>query len=355
MSFEQDIRKAVEEAGGWWNAHSHLDRTLVMDAKYVAHADMDPWEIAVYPLEVKQHTTGVLHEGPAYFRESLYERMDRALEESARHGVRRIDSFIDTTADGVGSRALECALELKERHRENIDFRVGAYPIFGFKDDDPARWDVFAAGARIADFIGTLPERDTRKGHIGFGEHFRRVLELANSLDNKEVHFHVDQTNRPDEEGTLTLIEAVRWLRPDRSGHTEGRPPTVWAVHALSVASYDEDRFRRVADGLKETNIGVIVCPVATLSNRQDRRITVPMHNSITRVLEFLAEDIPVRIGTDNVQDFFLPAGSFDLYQEIFVAANALRFYNASTWAKVATGKKLNEVDKMKIRNALKN
>jgi cytosine/adenosine deaminase-related metal-dependent hydrolase len=123
----------------------------------------------------------------------------------------------------------------------------------------------------------------------------------------------------------------------------------------LSVASYDEERFRRTIEGLKETNIGVIVCPVATLSNRQDRRISVPMHNSITRVLEFLAEDIPLRIGTDNVQDFFLPAGSFDLYQEIFTAANALRFYNASTWAKVAAGKKLNEVDKMKIRNTLKN
>jgi hypothetical protein len=37
------------------------------------------------------------------------------------------------------------------------------------------------------------------------------------------------------------------------------------------------------------------------------------------------------------------------------LAANALRFYNYSTWAKIATGKKLNEVDKMKIRSVLKN
>jgi hypothetical protein len=33
------------------------------------------------------------------------------------------------------------------------------------------------------------------------------------------------------------------------------------------------------------------------------------MHNSITRVLELLIADIPVRIGTDNVEDFFLPPG----------------------------------------------
>jgi len=345
MSFEAELRKAVRETGGWVNAHAHLDRAFVMDAKFVAHADMDPWEIATYPLVVKQHVTGVLHEGMAYTRESLKERMGRALEESIAHGVTRMDSFIDTTADGVGLLALECAIELKEKYRERIDFRVGAYPIFGFKDDDRRRWEVFEEGAKLADFIGTLPERDARKGHIGFKEHFRRVLELANRLDNKEVQFHVDQTNLPDERGTLTLIEAVRWLRPDSRGRAEKRNPTVWAVHALSVASYDDEKFREVTEGLKETNIGVIVCPSATLSNRQDRKILVPMHNSITRVLELLAEDIPVRIGTDNIQDFFLPAGSLDMYGEIFVAANALRFYNYSTWVKIAPGKRLNEVD----------
>jgi cytosine deaminase len=353
MSYEQEMRTAVDDAGGWWNAHAHLDRAFVMEPRYVEHADMDPWEIATYPLEVKQHATGVLHDGLAYSRESLIGRMSAAIEESAAHGVRRIDSFIDTTADRIGLLALECALELKSVFSTSMDFRVGAYPIFGFKDDDRRRWELFAEGARLADFIGTLPERDARRGHIGLKEHFRRVLELANSLGGKEVHFHVDQTNLPDEQGTLTLIEAVRWLRPDPRGRAERRQPTVWAVHALSVASYDEERFRGVLEGLAETNIGVIVCPNATLSNRQDRRVTVPMHNSITRVLDFLAADIPVRLGTDNVQDFFLPAGSLDMYQEVVTAANCLRFYNSATWAKVAAGRPLNEVDRMKVRNAL--
>ena len=76
-------------------------------------------------------------------------------------------------------------------------------------------------------------------------------------------------------------------------------------MHALSVSSYNDDRFRRLLDGLKETNIGIIVCPNATLSNKQNRSVMVPMHNSITRVLDFLVEDIPVRIGTDNIEDFF--------------------------------------------------
>lgn len=355
MGFEQELRNAIKNLGGWFNAHAHIDRAYVMESKYVEHADMDPWDIATYPLEVKQHTTGTLHEGLAYTRESLRERISKALEASIAHGTRRLDSFIDTTADCIKTTALEVALELKEHYRGKIDFRVGAYPIFGFKDDQPERWEVFLHGAKMADFIGTLPERDSRPTHIGFKEHFRRILNAANALDYKEVHMHVDQSNRPDENGTETLIEAVRWLRPDSSGRVQRRTPTVWAVHALSIASYSEDRFKRVVEGLYETNIGVIVCPSATISNKQNRNIMVPMHNSITRVLELLLAGIPVRIGTDNVEDFFLPAGSLDLYNEVSYAANALRFYNFTTWAKIATGHPLNEVDKMKIRSSLEN
>ncbi len=355
MSFEKEVRKAVADLGGWWNAHAHIDRSFIMESRYVEHADMDPWEIATYPLEVKQHITGALHEGLAYTAESLGERMTRSLEESIEKGVKRLDSFIDTTSDCIGLSAVEAALDLKEKYSGKIDFRIGAYPIFGFKDSDPERWNCFTAGARMADFIGTLPERDGRTTHIGFKEHFRRIIEFANSMGFKEAHLHVDQSNHPEENGTETLIEAVRWLRPDRRGRAEGRDPSIWAIHALSVASYPEERFHRVIEGLKENNIGVIVCPSATLSNKQDRNKMVPMHNSITRVLELLLADVPVRLGSDNVQDFFLPAGSFDMYNEVYVAANALRFYNFTTWAKIATGTKLNEVDKMKIRNALHN
>lgn len=349
MTFAEGVQAGVKRYGGWYNAHAHIDRSFVMDSSYIHHADMNAWDVAGYSLEVKQHTTGALHEGPAYTEESLRTRISQALDESISYGVRQLDSFIDTTGDCIGTRALDIALELRDEYKEKITFRVGAYPIFGFKDNKPERWEIFREGAERADFIGTLPERDAREYHIGFREHFRRVLTLANELGQKEVHFHVDQSNNPHENGTETLIEAVRWLRP----YTKTYPtpaPTVWAVHALSVASYDEERFQKVVEGLQETNIGIIVCPTATLSNYQDRRILVPMHNSITRVLDFALADIPVRFGTDNVQDFFLPNGTIDMYHEIVAASNILRFYNYTTWAKFGTGTRLNQVDKMKIQ-----
>ena len=342
MSFEQLVRDEVKKLGGWVNAHAHIDRAYTMDNKYFEHADMDPWEVANYPLTVKQSVVGNVHEGAAFTTESLKVRMSRVLEKSIAFDVATLSTAIDTTAD-IGTRGLETALELKNEYDGRIVFNIGAYPIFGFKDSRPERWDIFVEGAMMADFIVTLPERDAKEDHIGFKEHFRRVLNLANQL-KKDVHFHVDQTNDPEENGTETLIEAVRWLQPNIK---------IWAVHALSVASYDEWRFNRLVEGLQETGIGIIVCPNATLSNRQNRNIDVPMHNSITRVLEFCLADIPVMFGTDNIEDYLCPENTPDMYDEIKTAARALRFYNASTWAKLATGTKINEVDKMKIRKAL--
>ena len=351
--FEKVLRTHVKDLKGWFNAHAHIDRAHTFRPEYYHHADKKLHEIPNYPLIIKQHITGDLHEGKAYEEEELIQRISKTLEEMIRLGYRRVDSFIDTTADIPDLRALKVALMLKEKYQDQIKFRVGAYPIFGFEDAKSDRWDVFVQGANLADFIGTLPERDALPNHIGFREHFRRVLNLANQLDYKEVHMHVDQTNNPDEDGTEKLIEAVRWLRPYIPG-TSPAEPTVWAVHALSVASYDQERFERVVQGLKETNIGVIVCPSATLSNKQNRDILVPMHNSITKVLDFITAGIPVRIGTDNIDDVYMPVGDADMYLEVRDAANTLRFHSSpKTWAKVATGTKLNEMDKKYTKDAL--
>ena len=342
MSFEKAIREEVDSLGGWINAHAHIDRAYVMESKYVEHADMDPWEISNYPLPVKQSVTGNLHEGLAYTRESLKERMSRVLDRSIDVSVKKLYSAIDTTAD-IGLTALETALELKEEYSDRINFQVGSYPIFGFKIDEPERWDTFVEGSAMADFIVTLPERDDKDDHVGFKEHFRRVINLAKDLE-KDVHFHVDQTNNPSENGTETLIEAVRWLKPKTN---------IWAVHSLSVASYNECRFRRIVEGLKETGIGIIVCPNATLSNKQNREVDVPMHNSITRVLDFILAGIPIRVGTDNIEDFFCPENTPDMFDEIRTAARSLRFFNTSTLAKLGAGIKMNEVDKMKIKKSM--
>ncbi len=201
-----------------------------------------------------------------------------------------------------------------------------------------------------ADFLGTLPERDARFGHVGYDEHIRRTLALAHKA-KKPIHYHLDQANDPRENGTETVIEAVRWLgSPKVEGETG---PTVWAVHVISPSTYEEDRFEKMLEGLLEYNIGVICCPSAAISMRQKRPIDTPTHNSVARILEMAERKIPVRLGSDNIADVFLPATTASLYDEVLVLSNALRFYNVEVLAKLMCGMPLNNMDRKAIHDSL--
>ena len=312
---------------------------------------MDPLEASSYSLRVKQNLTGDLHRGPAYERDELRCRMEHNLNKMIECGTRRADSFIDVSNDNVGLTALEIALELKEEKKDKIDFRVGAYPIFGFKDSEPERWELFVEGAKKADYIGSLPERDDKREHprhIGYDENIKRTLALGREL-GKPVHYHVDQGNDPHENGTETLVEAVRWLGQPM----DRKEPSVWAVHAISPSCYSEERFERLMDGMKRSNIGVICCPTAAISMRQLRIYETPTHNSIARVMEMMANEIPVRIGSDNIEDVFLPSTTPSLYDEMIVLSNAIRFYNPDILAKLSTGKGMTDMDRELVNRSL--
>ncbi len=344
--WDENLDAIVKTLGGYENAHAHLDRANTMDSKYWAHMNLDPREVASFSLRVKQNSVGYLHTGLAYTSEDLYARMKSELERMTTIlGVKEVTSFIDVSPD-IRLRALEAALKLKDDFAERIKFQVGAYPVFGFKErpeEKPTRWELFKEAAEMADFLGTLPDRDA--DGIGIDEHFRRVLQLGRDLD-KEVHCHVDQDNTPDQNQTETLIEAVRWLGSPK----KDSEPSVWAVHVISPSCYPEEHFRRLVDGLLKYNIGVISCPSAAISMRQLRNYVTPTHNSVARILELLEAGVYVKIGTDNISDIFIPNGDGKIESELWSAASFCRFYRENIWAKVGSGTRLNDVDREYIR-----
>ena len=270
-------------------------------------------------------------------------------------GVRRIDTNIDATPDldEDGLLAVNVARELKTEFEGRIDMRVAPTPIFGFKTSD--RWEVFKAAAAKCDYISLLPEKDDYPkgsdpdGRIGFERHLARGLELGCKL-NKEVQFHLDQANVPDERGTERLLEAFKFCDQPNLERDE---PAVKIIHMISPSSYDEQRFARLAEGLKEHHVGIIVCPTAALSMRQLRSVEGPTHNSIARVLELLKLKVPVWLGTDNIADVFVPASDGDMLSEIKQATHALRMYIPSIWAKLGSGSPLNNVDSATIGRIL--
>jgi cytosine/creatinine deaminase len=341
--------------GGFYNAHAHLDRAYTLEDKYLAHVGTTPLKASNLPLSVKQNLVGDLHTGPAYEPKDLRDRLRKALDRQIAFGVRRIDTNIDATPDldDGGLLAIHIALELKaEYSKKKLDVRVAPTPIFGFKER--GRWDVFAEAAKKCDYLSLLPEKDDYRkgtdpdGRVGFKHHVRMGLELARTL-RKEIQFHVDQMNVPFEEGALRVLEVLEsQYQPDMGGE-----PAVWLIHMISPSSYDEPRFKILLERLVEHHVGVIVCPTAALTMRQLRSIEGPIHNSIARVAELIKAKVPLRVGSDNISDVFVPQGDGDMLTEVKVGDMMTRLNLPHIWTKLACGVPLNNVDIHDVGSAL--
>lgn len=346
--YDQEVLRHVYPYGGVYNAHAHLDRAYTLEDRYLRHMGTTPLEASNLPLSVKQNLVGNLHEGIAYTEENLRERMTYAIEMQIAYGTRRIDTCIDAAPKlpESGLIAIRIALELKEKFKDRIAIRIAPNPIFGFKEKS-GRWEVFKEAAKLCDFLSLLPEKDDfdnplkRDGKIGFRKHIRMGLELACEL-GKEVQLHLDQANIPSEKGTATLLEGLRWMEQPFIG--EGIP-SVKIIHMISPSAYPEEQFALLVDGLLEHNVGVIICPTAAISMRQLRSVESATHNSIARMLELIKRKVPLWIGSDNINDVFVPQGDGDMLTEIKMGGHGIRIATPSIWGKLLTGTPLNEVD----------
>jgi cytosine/adenosine deaminase-related metal-dependent hydrolase len=350
-SFFTALRSRIVALGGVCNAHLHLDRAGTLDdtLRLLAAADgAGPANRSALSLSAKHAIIPLIHASDCYDPPRLRERAAGYLDLLVAAGTTRADTVVDTTADRVGLSALETFLDLKAAYGGRLDLRVGAYSPLGFKDAEPDRWALVEEGARIADFIGGLPERDdctVYPDHIGYNESCRRLLALSAEL-GKPLHLHVDQKNLAAEDGTERAVQAAAQLGLSAD---PGAEPAVWLVHAISPSAYDEPRFRDIVGRIVASRMGVICCPSAAISMRQFRPVAAPTHNSIARVLDLLAAGIPVRVGSDNICDITSPAGTTDLAMELFVLANTIRFYDLEILAKLGAGLALDAADRGRI------
>ena len=345
---------AIRQQGGMFNAHLHLDRAGTLDEVYmesIGHRILDTSHISLHQ---KHSMITNLHKGLAYTPEDFDRRINAFLDEMVACNTVRADTLVDCTADGLGLTAMKWMQEIKRQRAGQIDLRLAAYSPFGFDDADPVRWELMVEGAKHADFLAALPEADDTDeypSHIGFREHCKRMLMLANE-HGKMLHVHTDQRNEPSEDGTEQLIEVVREVGSPKMPNGE---PSVWAVHLISPSTYDDARFNRMVEGMLECNIGVITCPSAALGMRQFRPLMTPTYNSIPRLLEMLVAGVHVRVGSDNISDICSPSTTADLVDEIYVLSAALRFYQPDILARLAAGKPLDGKQRDFVRDHLAN
>lgn len=348
--FYEYLSEKINELGGYHNAHLHLDRSHTLRDGELALSSNLKNAVAHLALNQKHQLISEIHQGPGYENENLRKRFNKSLDTMVACNTRRADSVIDVTADGLGLRALETALEISKIRAHEIDFRVGVYSPLGFTDSNPEHWELIEEGAEIAHFIGCLPEKDDRTdypNHIGYEACCRRMIDLARR-HNKSLQVHTDQVNHPNECGTERLLNAIEAEKMPLQKDTE---PTIWAVHMISPSTYEETRWSELVERLSAANVGVICCPSAAVGMRQLRGVHTPTGNSIARVLELCAAGIQVRLGSDNIADMLSPSTTADLTDEVFLLSAVLRFYNVDVLAKLACGQKLNEAEVSFVRH----
>ncbi|MDX9893151.1 MAG: hypothetical protein RB292_01915 [Patescibacteria group bacterium] len=363
--YAQGFMDMAMENGGFINFHSHLDRAYTLAPEYLEHIGTTPLEMAGAPLTVKQQAVGNIHRGKAYTESDLRDRVSLVLRHLIAYGTTECWTCVDT-CPGIAEEGLlawRVMRELREEFHDRIVLKVGPSPIFGLKQGS-GRWETYQAAAQSADFLTGLPEKDDfdvnngrlhRDGKVGFEQHVRRLVQLACD-SNKELHLHLDQTGEPTEHGTFRTIDVIDTMEQEVIDWVigDGIHPKIWAVHMLSPSSYSEEKFRRLLDALLRLNIGLIVCPTAAVSMRQQRPVMVPMHSSIARMLECLKVGVKVRFGSDNINDMMVPAGDGNMCTEILrVGTHVLRCYLSQVLSKLAAGVALNEVDRARIGNAL--
>lgn len=336
----EELHQRILAYGGYLNAHLHLDRAGTFHATVDMLRSEGVMEASSLSLMKKHSIIPSVHASSCYDFDQLCARVEPFIRSMIEVGTSRADTVVDTTTDRVGLSALEAFAKMKTQFKDKIDLRFGAYSPLGFRDDEPQRWALLEEGAHMADFIGILPERDDKADypqHIGFEESCRRGISLAHRL-GKDIHIHVDQANHDGEDGSELVARIVGDMG---MGKPVDDMPFIWLIHVISPSAYGEERFNQLATALSSLNIGIISCPAAALSMRQYRPILSPTHNSIARVLEFVAAGVQVRLGSDNVCDITSPMGTVNLMDEVRVLGDCVRYYDIDFLARIAAGKRL--------------
>ena len=141
----------------------------------------------------------------------------------------------------------------------------------------------------------------------------RHVFEAAEEF-GLDVDLHCDEELNPQAEGLGTTAALVREMA------FSGR---VVCGHACALATQSEPQAMATLDTVARAPITMVSLPTTNLLLQDAQTGRTPRQRGLTLVKEARARGIPLLISTDNVQDAFCRAGSFDPVEALAVGALA--------------------------------
>ena len=304
----EDLRERIDAAGGFVNAHAHLDRANT--AHFFCKEDKRK------QLQQKWQLVDQIKSSSTYG--DYKDRINKALHDQSRKGVQHICSFIDVDPI-ASSKAIIAARELAQESDEPKLY-IACQTLKGVLDSTPNM--LIRNHISHVNIIGSLPGAD--KGREK--EHLDQVMKWGKE-HNKRVHVHVDQLNTPEEKETELLArKTIEW-------GMEGR---VSAIHSISLACHPKTYRDEVYKMCKDAGLSFIACPSAWIDHQRSEQL-MPFHNAVTPADELIANGLTVAIGSDNIHDVYKPYSDGDMMFELRMLLESCKIYDADVLVDIAT------------------
>ena len=293
---------------GLVNSHVHLDKAFV--------GGLAP--------------SGLMRDGVAlgtkrkrhYTREDIKSRVRRALDLAVRHATTARCSPVDVDPI-VGTLCVAALAEVREEYRDRIDIQVLAFPQEGLLGVDGMH-DLMRRAVEVGgDLVGGRPQGDP----VEALDYERRIDATFEIAAGRLIDMSVDaiclsqRSQRPDpaELGVYRLAEAVIRLSYRRGAVT--------ARHVLALSAVSEPDADRVIDLVRQAGVNVITLPSSNLFTEGRTDKDTP-RRGLTRVKSFLQAGVNVAMGTDNLDDTYLPFANMNPLLEAHVCACAAHLGN---------------------------
>jgi cytosine/creatinine deaminase len=294
------VQPAYAASQGVWlalpglvNLHAHADRAFTV-------TDFRPRSFA--------DALAAAAEARASFTAADVEaRALRLFERSLGHGVTRIRTHTDVDPI-VELRSLEGVLAAKQRMAGRIDVDVVAFSTSKNDLAEPNAVDrLDHARAMGADMIGASLNASANPARA-----LATLLDVA-ERSGAAVDIHLDEHLEPYRMLSGMVADAVI---------ARGLQGRVTLSHLCVLAALNPKIAGEVIRKLAHAAISVVALPETNLY-LQDRAETGPIRRGVTLVRELRGAGVEVRLGTDNVRDWFFPFGDGDLLDTALIAAMA--------------------------------
>jgi cytosine deaminase len=298
---------ADEHTGGWnvrgapvlpglVEAHTHIDKAFTLPRL----GALKPGLLAAIDTMIADRQTWTVAD--------VHERASRCLQWAFEAGVVKLRTHCDWWEPQGTPLAWNVLRALGEEWADRIALeRVSLIALHLFSEREGARTlakTVAASGPGAC--LGAFVHSTNWSA-----QSLRHLFEAAEEF-GLDVDLHCDEELNPQAAGLATTAALLRELA------FSGR---VVCGHTCALAAQPEAQALATLDAVADAPITMVSLPTTNLLLQDAQTSRTPRLRGITLVKEARARGIPLLISTDNVQDAFCRAGSFDPVEALGVGA----------------------------------